>query len=181
MQALDFKKNYFELFGIEAGFDVDKSALQSQQQQLQSMFHPDRFVTASDQDKRLSVQQACWVNEAYQTLVNPVKRARYMLQVSGLELNDDNETTSDTEFLMEQITLREQLDECREHEDPLARCEQIEASLKCRAQQLSEEFVQSFESGDLNVARIVSRKMQFIQRIQEQVAELQFELEEELG
>ncbi len=181
MQALDFNKNYFELFGIEADFNVDKSALHSQQHQLQAMFHPDRFVTASEQDRRLSVQQASLVNEAYQTLINPVKRARYMLKVSGLELNDENETTSDIDFLMEQITLMEQLEACREHADPLAQCDQIEANLKCRAQQLSDEFAHSFEAGDLCGARIISRKMQFIQRIQEQVAELQFELEEEFG
>lgn len=181
MQLLDFKKNYFELFDIKTGFEVDETALHNRQQQLQAMFHPDRYATANEQDKRLSVQQACWVNEAYQTLKNPAKRARYLLEVSGLELNDENQTTSDSAFLMEQIELREQLDACRSHEDPLSKCDQIEASLKSRAQKQSDDFVQIFESGDLDAARLISRKMQFIQRIQEQVAELQFELEEELG
>lgn len=181
MQLLDFKKNYFDLFDMNVTFEVDKKALHERQQRLQSLFHPDRFVNADEQEKRLSVQQAAWVNEAYQTLENPVKRARYMLEVSGLELNDDTETTSDSAFLMDQMALREQLDACRDHEDPLSQCDQIELSLKGREQQLSDEFIEIFESGDLDAARIVSRKMLFIQRIQEQVAELQFELEEELG
>ncbi len=181
MQVLDFKENYFDLFDIKTSFEVDKTALNIRQQQLQAMFHPDRYVSASEQDKRLSVQQASWVNEAYQTLKNPVKRARYLLEVSGLVLNDESQTTSDVTFLMEQIELREQLEACRTHQDPLSRCDQIEAALNSRAQNLSDEFVQFFESGDLNTARLISRKMQFIQRIQEQVAELQFELEEEFG
>ncbi len=181
MQVLDFKQNYFDLFGIKVSFEVDKMALQVRQQQLQAMFHPDRYVTASEQDRRLSVQQASWVNEAYRTLKDPVNRARYLLKNAGLELNDESQTMSDSDFLMEQIELREQLDSCRNHDDPLSKCDQIEASLKSRLQNLSCEFVQSFESDDLNAARITSRKMQFIQRIQEQVAELQFELEEEPG
>ncbi len=178
MQALDFKQNYFDLFDIDIGFDIDKSALQARQQQLQARFHPDRFVTASDQDKRLSVQQASRVNEAYQTLIDPVKRSRYLLEVSGIEIDNDSETTSDTAFLMEQIELREKLDACRNHHTPQEECDSIEATLQNKASALADEFVGCYQSGDLDVARAISRKMQFIQRIQEQVAELQLELEE---
>lgn len=181
MQVLDLKQNYFELFGLDINFDVDKALLQEKQQKLQAEYHPDRFVNSNDQDKRLSVQQASWINEAFQTLSNPVKRARYMLEINGLDLNDETETTSDTVFLMEQLELREQLDECRSHQDPLSRCEQIETSLKSRLQLLSDEFVENYSAGKLEVARLISRKMQFIRRIQEQVMELQFELEDELG
>lgn len=181
MQVLDFKKNYFELFELEPGFVVDKALLHANQQMLQSAYHPDRYVNANEQDKRLSVQQASWVNEAYQTLSNPVKRARYLLELNGLELNDETETTSDMTFLMEQLELREQLDDCSHQPDPLACCEQIESKIKFRAQQLADEFVENFESDKFENARIISRKMQFIHRIQAQVLELQFKLEDELG
>ena len=40
------------------------------------------------------------------------------------------------------------------------------------------EFVARFEASDFDAAIVVSRKMQFIQRIQHQLAEIQFELEE---
>ena len=69
MQSLDLKQNYFDLFDIDIGFDIEKAKLRVRQQQLQAEFHPDRFVTGSDLEKRLSVQQASWVNEAYQTLI----------------------------------------------------------------------------------------------------------------
>ena len=127
------------------------------------------------------MQQASHVNEAYQTLIDPVKRARYLLEVNGLELNDETETTSDTEFLMEQLELREQLDECRSKDDPVACCEEIAEKLKSRAQQFANEFVEKLSEQQLEAARQVSRKMQFINRIQEQVMDLQFELEDELA
>lgn len=178
MQSLDLKQNYFDLFDIDVGFNIEKSTLHARQQQLQAKFHPDRFVTGSDHEKRLSVQQASWVNEAYQTLIDPVKRSRYLLKLSGVEVNDESETTSDTAFLMEQIELREELDACRSHPDPLEQCDAIELKLKSKLQTLAEEFVDNYQSGKLDQAMVISRKMQFIQRIQEQVSELQLELEE---
>jgi len=180
MQTLDLKQSYFELFGLNFEFDIDLKQLHSEQQRLQAIFHPDRFVNASEQEKRLSVQQASWVNEGHETLSNPVKRARYMLQLSGLELNDESETTSDTAFLMEQIAIREEIDECRTNADPLNCCNHIATKLRRRADQFGSEFVASFSRGDLEAARLSSRKMQFVQRILDQLMDLQIELEEEL-
>lgn len=177
MQSPDLSQNYFELFGLEPTFDIDRERLQHQQRSLQASFHPDRHVNASDQDKRLSMQLASWINQAYETLQDPVKRTRYLLEVSGAEIPDDSTTTADTEFLMEQIELREQVDACRQHEDGLQRSEHIEMQLQRRASKLGDEFVAVFEKGDYASATIVYRKMQFIQRIQQQLDELQFELE----
>ena len=180
MQTLDLKQSYFELFGQDLRFDVDIKQLHSEQHRLQSIFHPDRFVTASEQEKRLSVQQASWINEAFETLSNPVKRARYMLELSGLELNDESETTSDTAFLIEQISIREEIDECRSDADPLGCCDHIAAKLRSKAEHFGSEFIASFNQGQLDDARLSSRKMQFVQRILDQLIDFQIELEEGL-
>ena len=119
MQSPDLSQNYFELFGLEPAFDIDRERLQQQQRSLQASYHPDRHVNASERDRRLSMQLASWINQAYETLQDPVKRTRYLLEISGAEIPDDSTTTADTEFLMEQIELREQVDACRQHEDGL--------------------------------------------------------------
>jgi len=178
MQSPDFSQTYFELFGLEPAFDLDLGVLRSEQQRLQASYHPDRYIGGDDRDKRLSTQIASWVNQAYETLQDPVKRSRYLLEISGATIPDDSSTTSDTQFLMEQIELREQVESCRQSDDPLRDCQQIESKLMHRAAQLAAEFVSHFESGDLDAAVSSSRKMQFIQRIQHQLAELQFELED---
>ena len=180
MQILDLKQNYFELYGLDITFDIDVVQLHSEQQRLQAIFHPDRFVNSSEQEKRLSVQQAAWINEAFETLSNPVKRARYMLELSGIELNDETETTSDTAFLMEQIAIREEIEECRSDADPLSCCDHIEQKLRSKAEQFGSEFVTSFDSGLLDDARLSSRKMQFVQRILDQLMDFQIEIEEGL-
>ena len=180
MQTLDLKQSYFELFGQDLRFDLDLKELHSEQQRLQAIYHPDRFVPASEQEKRLSVQQASWINEAFETLSNPVKRARYMLELSGLELNDESETTSDTAFLMEQISIREEIDKCRFDADPLSCCDHIAAKLRSKAERFGSEFIISFDQGELDAARLSSRKMQFVQRILDQLTDFQIELEEAL-
>ena len=180
MQTIDLNKNYFQVFEIPVAYTVDSTQLRERHQQLQSEFHPDRFAHSNDQQKRLATQQAAWINEAYMTLNDSVKRARYLLELSGVELNDESQTTSDTEFLMEQMSIREALDNCRTSSDPLAKCDQIESQLKQRADQLNAEFIDSMQSEQLTAALQVSRKMQFISRIQQQLRELQFELEDSL-
>ena len=161
-------------------FQLDEKALHAAHLKLQSAYHPDRFINATDQEKRIVVQKAAWVNEAYETLKNPVKRARYMLKVGGMELNDDHETTVDAEFLMEQIELREEMDECRSCGDPLRSCGHITGKLQQRSREFSSTFESLFEQGKLEEARQVSKKMQFVQRILEQIDEYQLDFEDHL-
>jgi molecular chaperone HscB len=178
MQSPDLSQTYFELFGMNPVFDIDCSRLHAEQQRLQATYHPDRYVSASERDKRVSVQVASWVNQAYETLQDPVKRSRYLLEINGADIPDDSTTTSDTEFLMEQIEFREQVESCRQGEDGLQRSDQIETRLAHRADELASEFVSHFTAAEFDKAIVSSRKMQFIQRIQQQLSELQFELEE---
>ena len=178
MQSPDFRQNYFELFGIAPTFDIDAQALQATQRRLQASCHPDRFANASSREKRLSVQTAAWVNQAFDTLRDPVRRSRYLLELEGAELPDEAATTSDSAFLMEQLELREALERCRDAADGLAQCEAIGATLAQRAAELEQAFVARFEAREFEAAAAISHKMQFIQRLQQQLAELRFDLED---
>lgn len=178
MQSPELSQDYFELFGLNAIFDIDPAQLHAAQQRLQASFHPDRYVGSNEQDKRLSVQVASRINQAYETLRDPVKRSRYLLEINGANLPDDSATTADTEFLMEQIELREAVEACREGADALAQCEAIATRLRQRAAELSQDFVKHFDANRFDAAIDSSRKMQFVQRIQQQLTELQFELED---
>ncbi len=121
---------------------------------------------------------AAWINQAFETLRDPVKRSRYLLEINGAELPDDSATTSDGAFLMEQIELREQIETCREADDPDECCDRIEARLESRAAELAADFARELAAASLDAALQSSRKMQFIQRIQQQLSELRFELED---
>ncbi|GAL11222.1 chaperone protein HscB [Vibrio astriarenae] len=102
--------NYFELFGLPNQFDLDGSLLSSQFRELQKRFHPDNFASASERDRLMAVQKASEINDAYQTLKQPISRAEYILSLNDIELRGEQQTLQDPMFLMEQMELREELE-----------------------------------------------------------------------
>ena len=109
--ALPLQQNFFELFGLPARFDLDAGQLDHAYRDLQSTVHPDRFVNAPEAERRVSMQQATQVNEAYQTLRNPVRRAAYLLAQHGIDPQFETNTAMPAEFLIEQMEWREAIEE----------------------------------------------------------------------
>lgn len=178
---IDFSQNHFALFGLPVGFEVDTGLLAERFRALQAQLHPDRFATADDQQRRLSVQGASWVNEAYQTLKDPMRRARYLLELEGVSFNDETETSSDPEFLMEQMALREALGEVREAADPMAALDTVGDRIQALDRALTAEFERAHAAGDLAAAKEAVLKMKFFRRLREEVERLEAELEDELS
>lgn len=168
--------NYFELFGIPVSFEVDQELLSLRYRELQRVFHPDRFAGASDQEKRLSVQQAALINEALQTLKTPLPRARYLLELNGITL-DESDTKMDPAFLMEQMELRESLAEVRGKDDPFSELNRLRDRIESTERELVQTLQQLFSEGsELERGKDLIRRMQFIQRLLGEVDELEEDL-----
>ena len=103
-------KNHFELFQMPVMFEIDTQQLDAAYREVQGRVHPDKFVTATDAEKRVAMQWATRANEAYQTLKNPLKRAMYLCELNGVDLATESNTTMPTAFLMQQIEWLEQLE-----------------------------------------------------------------------
>ncbi|WP_045419380.1 co-chaperone HscB [Vibrio jasicida] len=110
--------NHFELFGLPSQFKLDGSLLSSQFLELQKRFHPDNFATASERDRLMAVQKAAQINDAYQILKQPISRAEYLLAEKGIEIRGEQQTMQDPMFLMEQMELREELEDIADSSDP---------------------------------------------------------------
>ena len=104
--------NHFARFGADAAFEVDVAALESAYFTLQKQLHPDKFVRASDNERTLSLQQTVSINEAYDTLKTPLKRAEYLLALQGITVNaEQNSVKAAPAVLMETMEQREVLAE----------------------------------------------------------------------
>lgn len=175
--------DHFQRFGMPRSFDVDLSELDTRYRELQRTVHPDRFASAGEAERRQSMQQTTTINEGYQTLKDPLKRGRYLLQLSGYDLGNEPHTTRDAAFLMEQMELRESLGEVRASSDPFAALEavmdRIAADIVNLQAQLREHFGPA-TAPDLEAAATDLMKMQFFRRLQEEVMDLEAELEDEL-
>ena len=172
-------QNHFELFGLPVAFDVDVHQLAERYRELQRASHPDRYANASDRERRLSVQHAAQVNEAFQTLKSSLRRARYLLQLKGIEFDDEKETHLDPAFLMEQMELREALAEVKTKAEPLTSLSDIMTDIKTRQQAMEGQLRQLFAEDNDEMrqqAKQLVQKMQFLVRLQQEAEELEEEL-----
>ena len=161
--------NHFELFGLPLQFQLDGSLLSSQFRDLQRQFHPDKFATASERDRLLAVQKAAQINDAYQVLKNPVSRAEYLLVQHGEDIRGEQQTMQDPMFLMEQMELREELEDIADSSDPEDALFAFEGKVsKMYKQQLS-AIQQELESEAWLEAADRVRKLKFIAKLKNEI------------
>jgi molecular chaperone HscB len=99
----------FELFDIAPRFALDRAALDARWRALQGEVHPDKFAIEGPAAQRVAMQWAVRVNEAYQRLKDPVKRAAYLCEMNGAPIEAENNTAMPADFLMQQMEWRESL------------------------------------------------------------------------
>ncbi len=179
----DFSKNYFELFGMPVGFLLDTAELAVRYRELQKVVHPDRYAAAGEHSQRLSLQGATLVNEAYDTLKDPLKRARYLLTLKGAASDPPQQTLNDPAFLMQQMELREALAGVRAAANPQAALDQllreIGGMIKMQVAQLAVQFEDSSPE-QLAAAAQTVQKMQFLNKLHAEAEAIEADLEEAL-
>jgi molecular chaperone HscB len=111
--SLTLQSNDFEIFGIEPRFATDRSALDARWKELQREAHPDRFAAADAAKQRQAMQWSVRINEAYQRLKDPVKRASYLCELNGAPVDAESNTAMPPAFLMQQMQWREDLEEAQ--------------------------------------------------------------------
>lgn len=133
------QSNDFELFGLPQQFAQDRAAIDARWKELQREAHPDKFAAQGAAAQRVAMQWSVRINEAYQRLKDPLKRAAYLCELQGVPVNAENNTAMPTEFLMQQMEWREALDDvagsedlddisdqiARSRRDLLQKCEQL--------------------------------------------------------
>ena len=163
--TVEFTQNYFEIFGLPVGFTIDTSILTERYRELQKTVHPDRFTNASDRDRRFAVQQSAHINEALSVLKSPLKRARYLLQLNGIEFDDETETTMDAEFLMQQIEWREAVAEIEQKDDPFSSLNQLMQSINKEQAEMIEKLQHLIDKQEYATAKMQVQKLQFMEKL----------------
>ena len=109
-QAPNLAANDFALFQLPQQYAIDLPSLEQSWKALQRQAHPDMHAQADASAQRLAMQWSVRINEAYQRLKNPVKRAAYLCELLGVPIAAETNTAMPAEFLVQQITWREALD-----------------------------------------------------------------------
>ncbi len=167
--SLDFSKNHFALFGMPLAYAIDSAMLDQAYREVQREVHPDRFTNATDAEKRVAAQWATKANEAYRTLKSPLARGRYMLQLNGIDTEEESNTAMPVPFLMQQMEWREAV--------VAARGAQDEAALESLALQKRQEekllfallATQLASVASMPAARETVRKLRFLEKLGEEI------------
>ena len=159
--SLLLQKNFFELFGLSVSYSIDGDKLADLYRQLQRQFHPDRFASASDYEKRIALQYATYINEAYDSLKSPLPRAQYLMELAGFS-QKDHTMQNDTVFLLQQMEWRDQLGSATS-------CEQVD-KLIYDTQAVESEYLQIFDEAyqekNYDDAQLNIDKLQFVSKFE---------------
>jgi molecular chaperone HscB len=167
-------QNHFALFNLPQQFTIDANALDLAYRQVQSQVHPDKFAAGSDTEKRVAMQWATRANEAYQTLKSPLKRASYLCELQGVDLETESNTAMPRAFLMQQMEWRELLDDAKAGKD-LPALEKLDAELRAARSAEIAQIGTLLDAKDFQSAAQAIRQLMFLEKFGSEISQL-FEL-----
>jgi len=164
-------QNHFDLFQLPQKFAIDMSALDSAYRNVQGQVHPDKFASASDAEKRVAMQWATRANEAYQTLKSPLKRATYLCELHGVDLQMESNTSMPKAFLMQQMEWREALEEAKEGKD-IDGLERLKAELLNERDVEIARIAEMLNAEQFDAAALAVRQLMFLEKVGSEVVHL---------
>ncbi|MEJ2792769.1 Fe-S protein assembly co-chaperone HscB [Iodobacter sp. LRB] len=167
----DFTQNHFALFGLPARFALDQRSIDSNYRSLLATYHPDRFASENDAVRRMSLQIATQVNEAYQTLKSPIARGRYLLKLAGVDTQEESNTAMPIDFLMNQMEWREAIGDAKTTQN-IESLENIGRELAAETSALEQHLASLLdETHDLSAATVAVRKLRFMEKLEQEIGD----------
>ena len=161
-------QNHFALFHLPQQFSLNMVALDKAYYEVQNQVHPDKFVAGSDAEKRVAMQWATRANEAYQTLRAPLRRATYLCELQGTDLEIESNTAMPMAFLMQQMNWREALDAARADGD-IGELDQLSQQVRETLQARHDAAAMAFDQGDFEQAARIVREWMFVEKFREEI------------
>ncbi len=165
--------DHFARLGLPVAFAVDAAELARRYFAAQRQLHPDRFATRTARERAISQSQAVSLNEAYETLKDPLARAVYLLSLKGVVSNPDGcHTVNDPTLLMEQMERREALLEA----DTAEAASAIAHEAVSHVRESEAAIAAAFASGDLGVAGRETTRLKYLVKLVEEARARQAKL-----
>jgi len=152
-------QNYFELFNLPEKFQIDSVKLQENYRSIQKEIHPDRFATSTENEKTQSMIKSTQVNDAYQTLKSPTKRAKYILSLH----RSVEKITLPPDFLMQQMEWEEHLEDI---EKKIKELDQFKLAINKKYEEYSLMLSTQIDNDqNWNEAAITIDKLYFVEKL----------------
>jgi molecular chaperone HscB len=170
---MNLQSDDFELFGVPRRFAQERSALDARWKELQREAHPDRFAAQGGAAQRVAMQWSVRINEAYQRIKDPMRRAAYLCELNGAPIRAEDNTAMPAEFLMQQMEWREALDDAHS----AAQIDALDAQVQRARHEALERCAQLLDvQQDYAGAARQVRALMFIARFAEDIGRRQDQL-----
>ena len=128
----------------------------------------------SDAKKLTAMQKSTEINDAYQTLKDSCQRAQYILLLQGLDIELEQRTLQDVDFLMQQMQWREEIESFTEDDEDAidAFSEKTEKNIKALENIISKQL----QDADLETTANSIRKLKFMLKLQSELSLLEDKL-----
>lgn len=167
LQKPDKSNNYFDVLDIKEGFEVEDRELRTKYRKLQNVLHPDRFSAKNADELEISEQYSALVNKAYSVLLQPLARGLYILQLHGINVEEDT-TETDPQFLAEIMETNEELAMAQNPDD----VRRLENDNKSMMDKLTRDVATAFSAGNIDAAKQGLIKMKYYSSIGARIKEL---------
>jgi molecular chaperone HscB len=158
---VNLQSNDFELFGLPQQFSQDRAALDARWKTLQREAHPDKFSAEGPAAQRVAMQWSARINEAYQRLKDPLKRAAYLCELGGAPIQAHSNTAMPAPFLMQQMQWREALGDAQTVQE----LETLRHNVELAKRQLQGQCAQLLDvQHDFRAAVLPVREWMFIEK-----------------
>ncbi len=157
--------DHFRRLGLERGFALDTAEVERRYFALQRRLHPDRFATRGPRERALSQSQASSLNAAYETLMDPLRRAGYLLALEGIAVDrGDGQTIDDPELLMEAMEMREALADATD----AASVKGVLDHASAAAESCRQDLARAFAAGDRAAAHRLTLRLKYLSKLVEE-------------
>lgn len=138
-------------------FKIKNDVLKKNYLDLQKKVHPDFWFLKSEKLGEIAKEQSSFINRGFYILSHPERRARYILELLGFNLNENK--IEEKNYLKKIFELNFKLRASSEQER-----ENAYRIIKDLEQALLLELDESFNKGDLNGAAECTQKLHYITR-----------------
>jgi molecular chaperone HscB len=156
----------FTLLGLSRAFTLERAQLDAAWKTLQGQVHPDRFAAQGAASQRVAMQWAVRVNEAYQRLKDPLKRAAYLCELAGAPVQSESNTAMPGSFLMQQMQWREALEDATTVDEVQVLSEEVLQDRQARLARVTDLLDVSAQPA---LAAQEVRALMFIDRLLEEI------------
>lgn len=168
VQCVNEYVNYFDVMGVPVTFDLERATLHGRFRNLQKDLHPDKFSKRSKIEREYSEQQSSLINKAYSTLVKPLSRGQYLLEILGHPVDEIDKPDNPT-FLMEMMELNEELEEAQS-------LEEVHMIKEKNCQTISDittEIAKAFQNDAIEDAKGLLIKLNYYSNIDDKIKAIQ--------